>query len=294
MPARGRAGGIGHGRRREQQPGAVTYKPSLPHVSSHSHDLLRPAGNSGGNRRQLAAVARLVARRLGGHVVRGERGDSLVVGSTPYRKSAPHASGGRHLDEILDVDRREHGLARDEAARRRRSRHRRSARPRARARRRAGRRGPRLRPLRSPRRARGQARPSRPAGSSNCDAGDRRRSSRPAARTRPSPPAVRSGTPSTAGMTARGGFRTRGERPPRRSSPRAAASAPPPGRPLEHLLKARTEADRREALPREHVLDRVVLGKQPPVGLRVGAREARDLLAGALEAPATSSATRRP
>ena len=65
---------------------------------------------------------------------------------------------------------------------------------------------------------------------------------------------------------------------------RVAAQPDPPAGVLEqHLLQARPEPRRRVARAAVDQLDLVVLGHHPPVGLGVVLREARDLLAGALE-----------
>ena len=58
---------------------------------------------------------------------------------------------------------------------------------------------------------------------------------------------------------------------------------PPRGCAREALVERRPEARRRERRRAEHVLDLVVLGERAPVGVRVGAREPRQLLVGALD-----------
>ena len=127
--------------------------------------------------------------------------------------------------------------------------------------RRAGRRRPRRRPVRSPPPAPAPARPSR-------------RVERPAAALAPEDDRVgqRAGTGRVDRLPGLkrhpeherldvADSRTPGGRRPMRSSPRAGASAPPRTA-VEHLIEARAQADRREPLAVEDVLDRVVLGQQ--------------------------------
>ena len=83
-------------------------------------------------RRTARAVRRLeLRRRVGGQVARHTRHADVVGVDAVDELLAPRFAR-RHLDEVLDVDRRQHGAPRQYSARRRRSRHRCSARPRAR------------------------------------------------------------------------------------------------------------------------------------------------------------------
>ena len=107
LPVRGPAR-IYQRRRRDQEPRHPGHEPACPQVLTQLDDVFRPAHGPGRDRGDRTALGRELRRRAGAQVD-AEAGYAQIVGVNSVVELLWPRAGGRHVPQLGDVDRGQHG-----------------------------------------------------------------------------------------------------------------------------------------------------------------------------------------